>query len=186
MKKYFCYWLHSAQIIAVVFCLIAPVGFNDAAAQTTVAITTQQILDAHNVYRKELGIQPLTWSADLANFAQRWANELASNKDCRLAHRPQDNGSAWKQLYGENIYSGGGTSWAPTILDAIAGWGEEKDNFDFTTKNCKGSQSCGHYTQLVWRNTTAVGCAIAKCSNGNVIVVCNYNPGGNWVGEPAF
>lgn len=38
----------------------------------------QEILDAHNKYRAEVGLSALTWSNNLANSAQQWANNLAA------------------------------------------------------------------------------------------------------------
>lgn len=48
--------------------------------------------------------------------------------------------------------------------------------------------SVGHLTQMVWKNTTSVGCVSKKCenmlfenkpTNMNMFTVCNYYPGGN-------
>jgi len=148
---------------------------------TNPAVNPQQILAAHNAYRSELGIPPLTWSASLASYAQAWANELANNRNCQMAHRPHDDNSPWNLIYGENIFSG---SAGYTFPDAVKAWGDEKKMFDPKTKKCTGEWwACGHYTQVIWKNTTQVGCALAKCKDGSVIMVCNYNPAGNYSGQ---
>jgi hypothetical protein len=42
----------------------------------------------------------------------------------------------------------------------------------------------GHFTQVVWKDSTKVGCATVKCPAGTVLsfpswyTVCNYNPQG--------
>jgi hypothetical protein len=43
----------------------------------------------------------------------------------------------------------------------------------------------GHYTQLIWRNTSRVGCALASGTREDVLV-CRYSEGGNVVGERAI
>ena len=148
------------------------------------SINIQDILAAHNIYRSEVGVPLLTWSAELANYAQAWADELVKNRNCQLRHRPQDNNDTWNLIYGENIFSG---SSGYTIIYAVHDWGSEKKMFDPKSRKCVGDWStCGHYTQIVWKKTTQVGCAIAKCANGTIIMVCNYNPPGNMNREPAY
>ena len=179
--------LHVVPFIGLLFCLAITFETLDADAQTdTSSVTIQQILDAHNAYRSEVSAPALTWSGDLADYAQAWATELATNRSCNMQHRPNDENDSWNQKYGENIYWGGGTNWSPTTLDAVADWGNEKNDFDSNTKECKDGATCGHYTQMVWKNTTMVGCGVAKCPDGNVIVVCNYDPAGNLMGEKPY
>jgi uncharacterized protein YkwD len=38
----------------------------------------QEILNAHNAYRSQVGVPPLQWSDNLAASAQQWANQLAA------------------------------------------------------------------------------------------------------------
>ncbi len=146
------------------------------------SINIQEVLAAHNTLRKEVGVPPLTWSADLAIKAQAWANEVAKknmgqNQNWALPH----SGSP-----GENI-AGGLTNGDSPARRILLGWGEdEKVNFDPNTRKCIAGTICGHYTQVIWRNTTQVGCAIATNPNGKYILVCNYNPPGNYIGQPAY
>lgn len=44
------------------------------------------------------------------------------------------------------------------------------------------SPATGHWTQVVWKSTTAVGCGAARCSFGS-FVVCRYSPPGNVMGQ---
>ncbi len=184
-KEIFCS-LRPAPFIALLFLLVTFFSGKYAAAQTEKQVGIQQIMEAHNALRSEVGVPALTWSDELAEYAQKWANELALKRGCELEHRPTGENDPWKQLYGENIYWGGGSAQGPGIVDAVNKWGEEKIHFDIATKNCKEGEVCGHYTQIVWKNTTKVGCAIATCPDGMVIVVCNYDPSGNWGGETPF
>ena len=48
------------------------------------------------------------------------------------------------------------------------------------------SLKTGHFTQLVWAGTAAVGCGAALCDVGSMqsmLLVCNYSPAGNVPGE---
>lgn len=40
----------------------------------------------------------------------------------------------------------------------------------------------GHFTQCVWKATTAVGCGMARCGAAT-LVVCRYSPAGNVLGQ---
>ena len=46
-----------------------------------------------------------------------------------------------------------------------------------------------HYTGMVWQTTTEVGCATAPAGGGLMpfpVLVCRYNPPGNFFGQPAY
>jgi hypothetical protein len=145
------------------------------------SINIQEVLDAHNKLRLEVGVPPLTWSAELAGKAQAWANELAK----------KNRGDEWVMEHsqtpgiGENI-AGGNVGFDTPSGSILSLWGGEKKNFDPSTRKCISGTECGHYTQVVWRNTTQVGCAVTANPNGKFILVCNYNPSGNFNNEPAF
>jgi hypothetical protein len=44
------------------------------------------------------------------------------------------------------------------------------------------SSATGHFTQVVWKNTRQVGCAVSNCS-GRRFVTCSYYPAGNVIGQ---
>ncbi len=71
-----------------------------------------------------------------------------------------------------------------TPEEAVDAWGNEVKYYDLATGKCKGGV-CGHYTQLVWHNTTDVGCGRASCGNAEVWV-CNYLPAGNFIGRKPY
>lgn len=135
-----------------------------------------EILDAHNRYRAEVGVSPLSWSDDLANHAQDWANQLAASGT--FEHSGTDG-------EGENLWMG--TSGAYSLTDMVGSWGEEKQYFTggtFPDVSSTGNWAdVGHYTQMVWRNTDQVGCGIADGNDGNSYLVCRYTPQGNFEGE---
>ncbi len=136
--------------------------------------------DRHNEWRSKVGVKPLVWSKSLADFAQKWADELA-RRGCDLEHRPD--GGQWDgSMYGENIYWSSGMK--NIAADVVDDWAAEIAYFDEKAGKCKGG-ICGHYTQVVWSKTTAVGCGMAKCGDQEVWV-CNYNPPGNYVGQRPY
>ncbi|MEP2023182.1 CAP domain-containing protein, partial [Reichenbachiella sp.] len=67
----------------------------------------------------------------------------------------------------------------------VDSWGAEKQNYDYKKNKCETGKICGHYTQIVWKNTTEIGCAKTLC-DGSVIWICNYNPPGNFVGQKPY
>ena len=126
------------------------------------------LLEAHNAVRTRVGVAPLVWSPQLAAAAQDWANHLLTTG--AFAHRPSNR-------YGENLYTISGGAASPTQV--VASWANEARGYDLHGNTCYGV--CGHYTQIVWRATRAVGCAVA--SNGHREVwVCEYDPPGNVIG----
>ena len=130
----------------------------------------------HNDERSKFGVEPVTWDDNLAAVAQAYAHELAPS--CSLIH--SSNG------YGENLFQSGGTT--ETARVAMDWWIlKEKVHFDFENRMCHDIDLCGHFSQVVWRASTAIGCGRAVCDNGGgAIFVCNYSPAGNVEGEPAF
>jgi pathogenesis-related protein 1 len=170
-------------ILLVVVCQLSLHG------QTVPAVTgskasqsdAQAALDFHNKVRKDVGSPPLEWSPELAAYAQEWADNLARN-DCKMEHRPTE--GKWKRIYGENIFWGSGAAYSPE--DASKSWYSEIKDYKHEKLNSTNWYAAGHYTQMVWRNTKSVGIAIAQCSGGAVIIVGNYNPPGNYMGEKAY
>ncbi len=136
----------------------------------------------HNKVRKEVGSSPLQWSVELANYAQEWANYLAEKNNCRIAHR-STLGKA-DNVTGENIFWGTGKEYS--VLDASRAWYEEIENYTYQPIRANSDTKTGHYTQMVWKSSRKVGIGKAKCSNGSIIIVANYNPPGNVIGEKPY
>ncbi len=140
----------------------------------------RKLLDLHNKVRADVGVGPLVWSAALAAYAQAWADHLAAT-DCRMKHRPQS--GRWKQKYGENLFTG--TAGYYDVADAVAAWESEKKYYHGEALNDSNWYDSGHYTQMVWKNTKRLGGAQVVC-NGRIIIVCNYDPPGNWIGQKPY
>lgn len=133
------------------------------------------ILREHNKERALLNISDLTWNEDLAAYAQEWALQLAE-EDKSIHHRPADS-------YGENI------SWISNMPDelseGVAMWNEEKEYFKYKPIGNDWAKS-GHYTQVIWKNSTEVGCGSALSKSGAFFFVCNYDPPGNYIGQKPY
>jgi len=140
----------------------------------------EQLLQLHNKARADVGVGPLRWSKKLAIYAQEWAIHLASTH-CTMEHRP--NSGKWKQEHGENLFMG--TAGYYGVADAVKAWESEKKYYRGGALNFSNWHDSGHYTQVVWKDTKEVGCAKAECK-GIIIVVCNYDPPGNVLGEKAY
>ena len=136
-----------------------------------------EILNAHNYYRSLVGCPPLTWSSTRATAAQTWANYL---RDHNLFEHSCPGGGCG---YGENI-AGGYGSWTA----AINGWASEKSYFIYGPFGDGSSTTghwydVGHYTQIVWYDTTQCGCAAASHPTWGTVYVCQYTPPGNYWGQ---
>lgn len=132
-----------------------------------------QMLEAHNDWRRVVDVPPLKWSAELERAAQQVVDQLAAD-DCELEH-------SGGRKYGENLHKSGALKSPAQIVTA---WGSEADSYRWADNACSGV--CGHYTQVVWKDTKAVGCARARCANNDDIVVCQYDPAGNIRGQRPF
>lgn len=134
----------------------------------------QQMLDAHNQWRKRYNVPALSWSPQLASYAQEWANRLL--REDKFEHRQNSR-------YGENLAWASGQLLSPQQV--VNMWGNEVKDYTYATNSCKPGKVCGHYTQIVWRNTKQVGCGMAR-NNSKEIWVCNYNPPGNYIGQKPY
>lgn len=136
----------------------------------------QDYLTPHNAARAAVGVGPVTWSTKLQQFAESYTAQRAG--DCRLQHSGGP--------YGENLFWGStGADW--TAADAVRSWVDEKQWYDYAANNCADGKVCGHYTQVVWRATTSIGCAHVVCRhNRGVSIICSYEPRGNIVGQKPY
>ena len=146
--------------------------FGEERPASTPSALSRNIVAAHNLVRAHVEAPPLVWSGRLAALAQDWANTLLARK--QFFHRP--NGT-----HGENLFEITGAAASPTQV--VNEWAVESRNYNYNTNGCRGV--CGHYTQIVWRDTKEVGCAVAR-GGGREIWVCNYDPPGNWVGKRPY
>lgn len=122
----------------------------------------------------------MTWSDQLAASAQAWANHLAQITD--LEH--DTNAGAAGQ--GENLYAGFNSAGGITFVSAVTDWVNEQANYHGENIGDGDFEAYGHYTQVIWPETTQVGMATATGSNGWTYIVGRYSPAGNVVGKSAY
>lgn len=133
----------------------------------------QQYLDFHNKARKEVGVPPVQWSEEIAAYAQECAEYLAQNN--RFEHRSNNR-------YGENI----AMHYDNSLVNGAKLWYQEKKHYKGAVLNTSNWSKAGHYTQMVWRATHYIGAGKATNVNGQVIIVGNYDPAGNMMGQKAY
>jgi hypothetical protein len=156
-------------------------------------------------------LHPYCWKATVATTAQTWAD------GCSYGHNP----NLGSLGLGENIYacwSTGSSCADNATTDSVDLWASEAASYDYPSNTCSQrcqggtndgapctnlsecpganfcSDVCGHYTQLVWRNTNHVGCGIKTCTTGTpfpghttwTFVVCDYQPPGNFIGQHPY
>ena len=170
------------KIIGVIlFCLLTR---ERQSADKTIA------LKVHNDARKEVGVKPLMWSDNLEIDAKKYADFLAS-KDV-FEHSEDLN----ELSQGENLYSTAyfvfqenGEKYffenTDYLENASISWLSEKKDFKYAKIGDRKNNfsEVGHYTQMVWIQTTQVGIAYSKSKSGKVYVVARYYPAGNIIGQ---
>jgi pathogenesis-related protein 1 len=175
-----------------------------------------RFLAAHNVARRDVGVDPVEWSDELSNYARE---SLAQQKDSLVAQAKAEWSKGRAVLpnhrtdskFGENIagwVGGRGTSAELAVafwlrekshfdrLNAIAPYrvGDERDKVERDATGNELPIVVNHYTAIAWRSTKFIGAA--KMSFGlidddghlrtYVAIVCNYSPPGNRLGEVPF
>ncbi|KAH7861071.1 hypothetical protein Vadar_021300 [Vaccinium darrowii] len=142
--------------------------------KSTSAAFINEMLYTHNMVRASHNLPYFSWSPKLASYARWWANQRRG--DCALIHSDSN--------YGENIFWGQGDGWMAT--EAVEEWAAEGAYFNYWSNTCMPNRDCTHYTQMVWRSTTSVGCARIKCYDGDTLIVCEYAPHGNTIGQRPY
>ncbi|MGE0395561.1 MAG: CAP domain-containing protein [Kofleriaceae bacterium] len=142
------------------------------------------ITDAHNVVRAMVQtstpLMPLAWSDALEATAKAYGMMCINNDGNSIMDHNPNRSAGHPYQVGENIYASGGTA---TAQGAVQLWAAEKANYVYPNGY---SPATGHYTQIVWRTTREVGCALVNCPNIQFpsTIICDYGPAGNGSGPP--
>jgi hypothetical protein len=151
------------------------------------------IVDKHNQLRslisqgkvpgqpKGKNLKTMKWDTALAREAQKIANT------CEFKHVKVNDDRFY---VGQNLFA-----WSSTANvigsdwnGAIQCWFDEYKNFKYPNTS---NGVTGHYTQVVWGDTEYVGCGYTNYQYQedqwyDKLYVCNYGPGGNYVGAPPY
>ncbi|GMT23606.1 hypothetical protein PFISCL1PPCAC_14903, partial [Pristionchus fissidentatus] len=160
-------------------------------------LESEEVLTVHNSLRSQISqgsfvakdkrmpkasipIVNLTWDCSLESSAQKVAD------GCVFAHSGTAN-------VGENLYkawSSGKISLSGLAVNASQAWENEFQTYGWKETKLTMSlfnSGIGHATQMVWADTTKIGCGSSSCDNGNtVIVVCHYSKQGNVLGANIY
>ena len=138
-------------------------------------------LKRHNYYRKYHQSIPMKLTQKLNDYAQQYAETLAEKGE--MQHSTKE---AREKIYGdwtgENLYYFWTSQIDLTITGAAAvdDWYDEIKDYDFQNGKSKNGGVVGHFTQVLWKDSTQLGIGVAKSSKNSVYVVGNYHPGGNF------
>jgi hypothetical protein len=133
-----------------------------------------RILAIHNRERTRIGASPLSWDPALAAAAAGYGPALS--RLGKLAHSDYST----RRGQGENLFMG--TRGAYSLEEMIGGWADERSLFRpgiFPKVSRSGhGGDVGHYTQMIWRTTTRIGCALHSDAKWD-FMICRYSPPGN-------
>ncbi|PYH88955.1 PR-1-like protein [Aspergillus ellipticus CBS 707.79] len=156
-----------------------------ASATATAANSYQSaVLYNHNIHRSNHSASDVEWSSDLETSAQALAAKCVYEHDTSI-----DGGG-----YGQNIGYGVEASEIGVMITNLMyndEMGYYSDLYGEADPSMTYFDNWGHFSQIVWKSTTHVGCATVTCDSlGNVdasealpFTVCNYSPAGNYEGE---
>merc|ERR1712141_209707 len=148
-------------------------GFGETSASTKVE-SSESSSDEEEDSEEKFQKEALKLDKKLCSYAKDWAEKLA--KTDSFEHRQN-------QELGENLFC----SWSSNPKAKCPGnkpvdsWYSEIKTYKFGSEPT--SMGTGHFTQVVWKKSKKMGIAKARTSKGKIIVVANYEPAGNWIGQ---
>ncbi|XP_065676309.1 uncharacterized protein LOC100206500 isoform X3 [Hydra vulgaris] len=131
-------------------------------------------LNAHNILRKIHDAPDMKLNSKMSEEAEKYAKHLADIQE--LKHSTDRNGEGENLAYGCNS---AGTEMS--AAEAVKNWYAEvcSPGHDFTKD---GGSGTGHFTQVVWKDSTELGMGKATSKKGGMLctyIVGRYKPAGN-------
>ncbi|KAI1384231.1 PR-1-like protein [Hypoxylon trugodes] len=176
----------SQTVVQTVVITVAPPIPSEAPSFVDHDTFTSAILNSTNTYRSSYNASSLRWNSTLEAFASTYVSTHSTKRSLSLSESFL---SIFKKRDGEKCHmahSGGpyGENLALGCSDAgscVDMWASEVSGYNYDDPGF--GESTGHFTQLVWRDTTDVGCGAKLCpGNGGWYLACEYWPRGNIIG----
>lgn len=163
------------RVVALLAAVMWPVAANSSwTLYSRGGDTSSRLLAMHNVERARMNIAPLQWDPQLAAAAASYGPTLASLG--HLQHSPRQ----FRPGQRENLWMGTRGAYSPEQM--VGTWIAERREFRpgvFPNVSRTGNwQDVAHYTQVIARETTRVGCAIQPAGRWDYLI-CRYSPPGN-------
>lgn len=145
----------------------------------------QAVLDQHNMYRCLHDVPNLVWDDKVAANAQAWADKGLFDHS-QENQRVIDGSQCGESMYwGEPVAVGS---------DAVGVWYSEIESTSpyglatsiLDTKDAATHRQIGHYTQVIWKSTTKLGCGKGRASlqsKSGDLWICQYCSSGNVIGQ---
>ncbi|KAI5861105.1 PR-1-like protein [Durotheca rogersii] len=143
----------------------------------------------HNIHRSNHSSTDVTWSEKLAGYA------AATAATCIMAHDMNQGDGGYGQNLANWAQSSGAAALGATgaVKMAVTDMWYNGEFSKFlpqfygqATPDMSSFESWGHYSQLLWKSSTELGCASQFCEKGTMYddfdawyTVCNYGPAGN-------
>lgn len=171
----------SVSTLIVLLVFTAPSAFARAPfPDVTAAAFENAILARHNELRAKHGGPPMVIDNSIVNYAKSRANLVSQKEGLSYGH-------AGLKGYGENLYWSASSESSIDVTQAaraaVDSWYNEIKNYNFNNPGFSGTT--GHFTQVVWKGSIKLGCAVAHGKGGKwfeTYVVCNYLEPGNMQG----
>ncbi|XP_064398515.1 uncharacterized protein LOC135345091 [Halichondria panicea] len=147
----------------------------------------QELLEAHNHFRSKVNpiatnMEMMVWNNELATVAQTYAEQCVFEHNTDRVSQQNTFTSV-----GENILLSQENP-VNNYTGLVGEWQNQGADYDYPMNTCSVSAVCGAYTQVVWANSNNVGCGVYRCNNSTIglLLVCNYGPAGNFIGQSPF